>query len=187
MVRASPSARNDVDLETLNGPNGLPGVPGSAPPPAVPPPQAAANAPAVPDPPAAEPEAAAPKAKPKPGSTVIKAVAVASVTGAPGQGNAELAAAMRKVLAGAGWPVASGPRPDALSITAQVKLDPPGATTQTVHITWVVASPRGRVLGTVGQTNGVPPHSLDASWGETAGLAAQAASDGIFKLVGQNR
>jgi len=185
-VRASPSARNDVDLETLNGPNGLPGVPGSAPPSATPaPPPSAANAAAANDPPAAD--TPAPKAKPKPGSTVIKAVAVASVTGASGQGNAELAAAMRKVLAGAGWPVVPGPRADALSISAQVKLDPPGATVQTVHITWVVASPKGRVLGTVGQTNGVPPHSLDASWGETAGLAAQAASDGIFKLVGQNR
>ncbi|HEY5364816.1 MAG TPA: hypothetical protein VIJ49_11500, partial [Aestuariivirga sp.] len=121
-----------------------------------------------------------------PNATVIKAVAVAGVSGASVQGNRELSAAMGKVLKGAGWPVAAVGK-NTLAVTAQVKLDAPSGPSQVVHITWTVTSPKGRVLGTVAQSNPLPAHSLDGDWGSNADAAAQAAGEGIFKLIEQYR
>ena len=165
MVRAGPDAAKDVDLETLDGPN--------------------AAAPAVTDQPTPLTQAVPPKPI-DPNATVIKSVAVAGVTGASAQGNSELIAAMGKVLKGAGWPVSAAGK-NSLVITAQVKLDAPAGPTQTVHITWTVTSPKGRVLGTVAQNNPLPAHSLDGDWGTNADAAAQAAGEGIFKLIQQYR
>ena len=109
------------------------------------------------------------------------------VDGASPQANRELTAAMRKVLTDAGWPVLSTARKDALSIKGHVVLDPAQATSQAVHLSWQVASPKGKTLGTVDQNNQVQAHSLDGSWGETAQFAAQAAAEGLFKLIGQYR
>ena len=162
LVRAGPDAAKDVDLETLDGP------------------QAATAMPEQP------PVAPVPPRPVDPNATVIKAVAVAGVTGASSQGNNELSAAMGKVLKGAGWPVAAVGK-NTLVITALVKLDAPAGPTQTVHIAWTVTSPKGRVLGTVAQSNPLPAHSLDGDWGTNADAAAQAAGEGIFKLIEQYR
>jgi hypothetical protein len=163
LVRAGPDAGKDVDLETLDGPQAAPAVPDQlTPPPPVPP-------------------------KPvDPNATVIKAVAISGVSGASALGNKELSAAMSKVLKGAGWPVTAVGK-NTLVISALVKLDAPVGPSQTVHITWTVTSPKGRVLGTVAQNNPLPAHSLDGDWGTNADAAAQAAGEGIFKLIAQYR
>jgi len=109
------------------------------------------------------------------------------VSGASVLGNAELSGAMRKVLKDAGWPVAKQPRKDALSISAQVRLDAPSGANQGVHIIWTVTSPKGRVLGTVAQNNAVAAHSLDGAWGPAADAVAEAAAEGVFRLIGQYR
>ena len=183
LVKAGPDANKDVDLETLNGPQtALPADVAAASPPSRSPlaaPSQLASA-ASPQPPS-EPKQA------KPGATAIKAVAVLGVEGASPQANRELTLAMRKVLTDAGWPVLSTARKDALSIKGHVVLDPAQATSQTVHLSWQVVSPKGKGLGTVDQNNQVPAHSLDGAWGETAQLAAQAAAEGLFKLIGQYR
>ena len=183
LVKAGPDANKDVDLETLNGPQAaLPADAPAASPPSRSPlaaPSQLASA-ASPEPPL-EPKQA------RPGATAIKAVAVLGVEGASPQANLELTAAMRKVLKDAGWPVLSGSRKDAISIKGHVVLDPAQGPNQAVHLSWQVASPKGKVLGTVDQNNQVPAHSLDGAWGETAGFAAQAAAEGLFKLIGQYR
>lgn len=172
LVKAGPGAGRDVDLETLNGPE----------------PAAPTQVAAAPTPPAARAPEPVPAAQPpKPGATAIKAVAVLAVDGPSPTANRELAAAMRKVLKDAGWPVLSNPRNDALSIRGHVELDAAQGPNQTVHISWQVASPKGKALGNVDQSNQVPAHSLDGAWGETAGFAAQAAAEGLFKLIGQYR
>ena len=162
LVKAGPGAAKDIDLETLDGP------------------QAATPAPV----PVAQ--LVAPK-QADPNATEIKAVAIAGIEGASGQGNRELAAAMTKVLRAAGWPIAPAKRKDALVISAVIVLDAATGPNQGVHITWKVTSPKGRVLGTVAQNNAVPAHSLDAAWGANAGAAAEAAAEGIFRLIGQFR
>ena len=165
LVKAGPGASKDVDFETLDGPQAI--------------------APSVsPQPAATTPTPAKPV---DPNATVIKAVAIVGIAGASAQGNQELAAAMAKVLRGAGWPTITIPRKDALIISAVVILDAGSGPNQTVHLTWKVTSPKGRVLGTVAQNNAVPAHSLDASWGTNAEAAAEAAAEGIFRLIGQYR
>ena len=173
LVKAGPGAGRDVDLETLNGPQTAEPVQVAA----------APSPPAVVPP----PEPAPAQSASKPGATAIKAVAVLAVEGASPLANRELAAAMRKVLKDAGWPVLSVPRKDALSIRGHVALDAAQGASQGVHISWQVASPKGKALGNVDQNNQVPAHSLDGAWGETAGFAAQAAADGLFKLIAQYR
>jgi hypothetical protein len=165
-VKAGPGAEKEVDLETLNGT-----------------PQQVVEAQPIEEP---KPEPVPPKA-PKPNDTVIKAVAVLNVVGAKGKGNAQLTAAMRKVLKAAGWPVLSSARADAINIQGRVVVDVAQAGQQPVHIAWVVTTPKGKALGDVKQNNAVPAGSLDQGFGENAGYVAQAAADGIFKLIEKYR
>jgi hypothetical protein len=164
-VKAGPGAENDVDLETLNGPQVA----------ASPPVEAAT--PEVPAMPVTENTA------PKPGAEQIKAVAVLPVIGGNAKSNQQLTAAMREVLADAGWEVLAKPRKDALSIQGRVATDPPLAGRQMVHLQWLVSTPSGKNLGDVKQDNAVPDGSLNSGWGENAGFAAQGAAEGIFKLI----
>jgi hypothetical protein len=113
----------------------------------------------------------------------IRAVAVLEVEGASATGNSELTAAMREALALAGWPVVARPRKDALTIAGKVALGPKDGERQKVDLAWSIASPDGRVLGTIKQANSVPSGSLDGGWGDTAIYATQAAATGIFDLV----
>jgi hypothetical protein len=119
--------------------------------------------------------------------TAIRGVAVTGVSGSPGKGNRELAAAMRKVLEDAGWPVFTKARSDALAISGDVDLGPPQGAVQKVALAWTVKSPDGKVLGTIKQANNIEAGSLDGGWGKTADYAAQAGAEGIFKLVSKLR
>jgi hypothetical protein len=181
LVQAGPGAENDIDLETLNGPMIKPLQP--APLENVSPPS---------EPEANEIEVAAdttqpveaPKAKAKPKNRIaIKAVAVPAVSGAPGNGNAELARAMRDVLNQAGWPVLASKRDDALTISGKVVLGKAADGVQKIKLVWVVATPDGKVLGDIIQENEVPAGSLDAGFGENARFAVEAAAAGIFELI----
>jgi hypothetical protein len=163
LVKAGPGADKELDLETLNGPDALP-------PPLIAETQAAGQ------------DVVKPKTPDK-NSVAIKAVAVPSVQGAAGKGNAELTAAMRQVLRDAGWPVVNTPSVSALSIRGKAQISGAVGGTQTVKLRWLVTTPDGKVLGDVSQSNEVPARSLDQGWGENARLASEAAAEGIFKLI----
>lgn len=158
LVKAGPGAEKDIDLETLNGP------------------QVASD----PVPVDTQPSPQPPAVPPKPGDTVIKAVAVLPVTGS---GGPALTVAMRQVLKESGWPVINSKRADALSIQGSVVLDPAVNGQQAVHLVWRVLTPKGKNLGDIKQNNAVPAGSLSAGWGQNATYAAQAAATGIFKLI----
>jgi hypothetical protein len=183
-VKAGPGAENDLDLETLNGPQQVEPEIATTPKPQAPPLEQIAE---VPEPEAVVPKPAPAPAPAKPGQTVIAAVAVPTVKGAPGEGNAELTTAMRNALKKAGWPVLEAPRKDALVVQGQVAIAPVQGDSQTVKIIWVVNSPDGKLLGDLKQDNAVPAGSLDQSWGENAGFAADAAAEGIFELIKKYR
>lgn len=174
MVKAGPGASQDLDLETLNGP------------------QPGANNLATQDPAIADNQndlAKADAARPaeqKPARS-IKAVVVAPVTGNAPAGNAELAAAMRNTLKKAGWPVRDKAGKDTLTVAGRVKLGEPRGTAQTVTLAWDVISPDGGSLGLVSQTNDVQAGSLDHGWGDQAVPAVEAAATGIFELIDKFR
>ncbi|HRX37073.1 MAG TPA: hypothetical protein P5337_11805 [Aestuariivirga sp.] len=195
---AGPDAQRDIDFETLNGPGmaaaGLdmiaPQDPAFAMAPADPIPgesEVASRQPSAPEPEpseiavAAPPEPSAP-VKTAEGKTEIRAVAVMQVEGSPGQGDAELTAAMRRTLTAAGWPVVSKPRPDAITIVGHVNVADSGPE-QAVSVRWEVKSPDGKKLGDVKQANRVPAGALDRGWGEAAFAVAEAAAMGIFDIV----
>jgi hypothetical protein len=184
MVQAGPGAENDLDLDTLNGPLVKPLEPEA--------PAASADLR-----PSAEPDdtelavkqepedvepAPDPESKKKKG-VAIKAVAVPTVTGAPGKGNAELLTAMRDVLKSSGWPVLAAKREDALTISGKVSLAKPEGAVQKVKLVWVVSTPGGKVIGDIVQENEVPAGSLDGGFGENARFAVEAAASGIFELI----
>lgn len=170
LVQAGPGAENDLDLETLDGPMLRPTVAGPVMP----------VEPQVAD--GAQEKSTEPQKAQKKGP-MIKAVAVPSVVGAKGKGNGELMAAMRNVLKDAGWPVIAGRREDALLITGKAAFGSAGGQEQKVKLVWTVAAPDGKVLGEIVQENAVPTGSFDQGWGENAQYAAEAAAEGIFKLI----
>lgn len=169
LAEAGPGAEQELDYETLHGP----------------------------DKPAAFPPVMAGEARPIPESTVksqtastgqsIQGVAITGITGAGEAGNRELAVALNRVLSDAGWPVEKGPREDLLAIEGDVTLGQPVGDAQKVALRWTVKAPDGQVLGAVEQANDVPAGSLDDGWGEAADLAALAAAQGIFELVDKLR
>lgn len=194
-MEAGPNAHNELDLETLYGPGQVPPellaeqeaaqqqqqvavaqeqAPLAMPPADDPPPEAA---------PAPEQSAK----KEKKGDVVITAVAVPMVKGAKGEGNSELTAAMRNALQQAGWPVLKSPRKDALTVQGRVSFGKAHGATQSVKIVWDVLTPDGKNLGNLKQDNAIPAGSLDQAWGENAGYAADAAAEGIFKLIQKHR
>lgn len=192
-MEAGPNAHNELDLETLYGPGQIPpelmaqeaGQPEGQQAALEPPPDTASEAPPA--------DAAGTKAKKsprktvKPGAVTIKAVAVPNVKGAPGSGNGELTEAMRTALIQAGWPVLESRRNDALTVQGRVKIGAVHGASQSVQIVWDVLTPDGKRLGNLKQDNAIPAGSLDTSWGENAQYAAEAAAEGIFKLIQKYR
>ncbi len=170
-VQAGPHAEKDVDYETLNGATIAEAQPQEL----------------VPDSDIAVGKVdQATQSEEQPtvkGAILIKAVAVLPVTGAGSPGNDELTAAMRNVLGDAGLPVISAPRKDALNIRGKVAILKRDANTQTVTIVWLVTTPKGKAVGDVRQANEIPKGSLASGWGDTAEVVAQAAAEGIAKLV----
>ncbi len=172
LVKAGPGAEKELDLETLNGPGGQFAGEATPPPPVTtPPPEVALNE--------QTPKADAPQKT----GIVIKSVAVPTVQGATGSGNADLTKAMRQVLREAGWPVVNAPAPDALTIRGRVKTSPANGARQNVSLEWIISTPDGKRLGDIAQANAVQAGSLDKGWGENARFATEAAAEGIFKLI----
>jgi hypothetical protein len=186
-VAAGYGAEFEVDLETLNGPGADTQIAQS---------QDPSLRPGLDEPAPEAPEAevaakaeqpAASKAKHNPDATAINAVAVPPVTGGDQRANAELTQAMRDVLREAGWPVIDAPRKDALTIEGKLSVAPEQASTQKVGIAWLVKTPKGSLLGDLKQSNDVPAGALTQGLGENARYAAEAAADGIFKLIQKYR
>lgn len=116
----------------------------------------------------------------------VKGVRVKGVEGAPGDGNASLAAAMKTALMAAQVPMADQTGELLAEVKGLVEMSPPDKKAQqTVRITWSVIRPDGSVAGEAQQENAIPAGSLDASWGRVANLAASAATDGIKQILGR--
>ncbi|MFM9847162.1 MAG: hypothetical protein ACKVP3_08375 [Hyphomicrobiaceae bacterium] len=115
------------------------------------------------------------------------AAMVPSVTGAPGDGNSALAAALQGELSRQGVAVTEQAAGATYRVEGKVIIGAAKEGKQAIQIDWRVKDPQGKALGTVSQKNEIPEGSLDGSWGKTADAAAAAAAQGIVKLLPQQR
>ena len=100
------------------------------------------------------------------------------VSGAPGDGNSSLAAAMRRELrlAGVGWAVQRGYR-----VAGRVQIGAVANEKQAIRIDWRITYRGGRLYATVSQNNEIAAGSLNGAWGTVAEDAAQ----GVFPRIKQ--
>ncbi len=109
---------------------------------------------------------------------------VPPVTGAPGDGEASLTAAMRRHLEQAGVKLIEGNDPNAYTVRGSVQLGNADGGQQPITIRWLVVDPSGKTMEkAVVQRNKVPEGSLNGSWGQVADLAAGEAARSIAKLI----
>lgn len=113
----------------------------------------------------------------------IFSVHVAPVEGAPGDGNASLRTAVRTLLVAEGLKVGDNPEAASAVLRGRVEMGPARNGAQPVRIVWGLYDAAGAKIGEAAQANAVPDGSLNGTWGETAGYAAQAAMEGILELA----
>jgi len=110
-------------------------------------------------------------------------VMVPDVTGAPGDGNYQLARQLRLQLPQLGEMVQDKPAGADFVVQGVVKLAPGPAGQQRVEIRWIVKDAQGRDLGQVVQLNDVPAGSLDLYWSDVAIAVAQQAATGVKQVI----
>jgi hypothetical protein len=108
---------------------------------------------------------------------------VPRVTGAPGDGSVSLATALQKQLALKGIPTSTAGGADVYRVEGIVEIGPGSNGTQPIKIDWIVKNPNGQEVGRVSQKNSIPAGSLNGNWGGTADAAAEAATEGILRLL----
>ena len=111
-------------------------------------------------------------------------VYLASVRGAPGDGNTALADRVRGALNQRGMLVQDNAVAAGFSVAAEVQMSAgrsPGE--QVVELVWTILRRDGEDLGRVVQINAVPARSLDRAWGDVAYAAAAEAAGGIRDVI----
>lgn len=110
-------------------------------------------------------------------------VRVATVAGAPGDGDQALPAALAAVLVHRKIAQIDPNAADAYAVSARINLTEGPRNGQTIEIQWVVSDAQGKEIGTVGQKNVVPKGSLDGKWGDIAFAAAEGAAEGLSRIL----
>lgn len=107
---------------------------------------------------------------------------VPKVTGAPGDGNTSLAAAMRRELEEKGVQFPAQAQ-NAYRVVGDVKIKPPKDGNQAISINWTISDPKGAYVAKITQNNDIPAGYLDKTWGQSAEDAAKAASVQIKEVI----
>jgi hypothetical protein len=111
-------------------------------------------------------------------------VAVPEVTGAPGDGNTALPAAMRRELQSRGMKLIESNQPSAYTVRGTVELGSAEDGQQPITIRWLVLGPDGEPLkNAVVQRNKIREGSLDGSWGRVADIAAGEAAKAVAEIL----
>jgi len=109
----------------------------------------------------------------------------AGVTGAPGDGDRALTQQMLTRLPNLGDLVQDTAKDADFTVAGHVKTAPGANGATRVELQWVVTDPKGEERGRVVQLNEVPPHTIDAYWGDVAMVAATEAASGVHEVVVQ--
>lgn len=104
------------------------------------------------------------------------------VSGAPGDGNTSLAAAMRRELEEKGVQFPAQAQ-NAYRVIGDVKIKPPKDGNQAISINWTISDPKGAYVAKITQNNDIPAGYLDKNWGQSAEDAAKAASVQIKEVI----
>ncbi len=110
---------------------------------------------------------------------------IGAVTGAPGDGNRSLPAALRSVLSEDGAPLTGDASKADYTLAAKVATDSPQNGKQSIAITWQVIDRKGVVAGQITQSNEIKAGSLDGDWGQTAFDIALAAEGGLGDMLNE--
>ncbi len=111
------------------------------------------------------------------------------VSGAPGNGDVELARQMAVLLPDEHDTLQTDAKHADYTVSGHVTVsapDPKARNMQHVEITWTVVNARGHEAGKATQLHDVPAHALDGFWGDVAVAAAQEASGGIHEVISNN-
>jgi len=111
-------------------------------------------------------------------------VVVPEVTGAPGDGNSALPAAMRKQLRSRGLSLAESASGSTYTVRGEVELGDVDGGQQPITIRWLVLDPNGKPLkSAVVQRNKIKEGALNGSWGQVADMAASEAAKAVAKIL----
>jgi hypothetical protein len=113
-------------------------------------------------------------------------IVVPDVTGAPGDGNRQLARQMRLALAGQGMLVQDVTPKDGqtdFTVAGVVVAVPIAGGMTRIEIQWIVSNPKGDERGRIIQLNEVRAGSLDRLWGDVAVVVASEAAGGVKDVV----
>ncbi len=111
------------------------------------------------------------------------------VSGAPGNGDVELARQMAVLLPDEHDTLRTDAQHADYTVSGHVSVSPPdpkAGNMQHIEITWTVTNARGHEAGKATQLHDVPAHSLDGFWGDVAVAAAQEAAGGIHEVISNN-
>lgn len=142
------------------------------------------------DPNAAKPDAKATAAAASGTATAAAAprppqtrVMVASVTGAPSDGNRQLLSGMRRALGSNRVVVMDKTDADVFTVAGRVSLAPIDDRSGQLSVIWVLTDPAGKEVGKVEQANPVPLAAARGSWAGFGDIVAAAAVEGILELL----
>lgn len=111
-------------------------------------------------------------------------VLVRDVTGAPGDGNLQLARQLRLQLPQLGQIVQDNPDSADFIVQGEVRTAvEPGGGGERIEIEWIVSDVRRGEVGRVVQLNDIERGSLDVAWGEVATLVAREAAGGVRDVI----
>jgi hypothetical protein len=175
-------SRLPIRLVLLLGVSLLAAMPGRAAEPAAKPADPATEA--TPRPDALKPDAFTPEAIDQPEAAKLeKPLAYIAISGAPGDGDTSLTAALTKRLAALGVGEGSAQSANIYSIEGIVDTGAAGKGWEGLRIVWRIFGPDGTMLGGVEQIRLVRKGSLDKRWGAMADNAAREAAYKIAKLI----
>jgi hypothetical protein len=110
-------------------------------------------------------------------------VLVLDGSGAPGDGNRQLARNLRQQLPLVGEQVQASAAGADFVVQGEVTTAPGGGGSERIEIQWVVSDAQGREVGRIVQLNDVEPGSLDRYWGDVALVVAQEAAGGVRDVI----
>lgn len=109
-------------------------------------------------------------------------ISIGAITGAPGSGDRDLAAALAASLPLHGLAVTTDATGET-TVQGQISVTPAGEGVERIVLTWRVLGADGSELGQLSQDNQISAGSLDGAWGEIAYLIADGVASGVAEIL----